>query len=506
MAGVDAFTVLSPRRERRASPGALLIFAALLTGALFALAESRHLAMAAAIAAVVVLIALVPAIDFIFHHRDWLACALILVLMLTAMSFPGATPRTAFHYSALAILCIPLIPYVARSEMVRTGGFRLLTGYYLWAAITVIYSLSPLYSTARLGEACLVAVALTAIVSDISDEGEVRNQYVRFLIGAGIILAAVALSAIVLPHSVTWYDPRSMLTREKFNDRRAVSSILSAMPRFQGILDGPNTIGALMFITVAPALVCWRAASRRMRLLLLGVIAVAIVLAVMADSRSGFVALGIGCCLYAIWRWRWRGLFALLGTGLVGLALLIAKSHGGAWSEYVARGDVATATGRIPLWTYVVSQVAHRPLFGYGYEVAGQIYQNPLFPIWWGPWDMGPHSSLHDGYLDHAIGVGIPATLLWMFVVLRPWVFVMRQAEDPWDLKPVFFIIVIPTLIYNLTESLLGDFTSSVGLLFGLSWAIAERYRFTTLRHAEARKSEILAALPRGVAALDGVV
>jgi len=87
--------------------------------------------------------------------------------------------------------------------------------------------------------------------------------------------------------------------------------------------------------------------------------------------------------------------------------------------------------------------------------------------------------------------------------VLRPWVFALRQREDPWSLKPIFFLIVVPILINNLSEQLLGDFGGgAVALLFGLVWAIAERYRVRTLRQREADRKADLAALPKAVSAL----
>ena len=80
----------------------------------------------------------------------------------------------------------------------------------------------------------------------------------------------------------------------------------------------------------------------------------------------------------------------------------------------------------------------------------------------------------------------------------RPWVFALRQKEDPWNLKPIFFLIVVPILINNFSEQLLDDFGGGiVALLFGLVWAIAERYRFLALHKKETNRKAALSALPR---------
>ncbi|MGH9645628.1 MAG: O-antigen ligase family protein, partial [Bryobacteraceae bacterium] len=212
-------------------------------------------------------------------------------------------------------------------------------------------------------------------------------------------------------------------------------------------------------------------------------------------------ALAVGVTLYSVWRWRVRGVLLLAaGAAALGVAFII-YAHGDL-AAYTRRGDVATLTGRTDIWGFVVQQIKSRPMSGYGYAVSGAIFQSPYFPIWWGPWDLGPHSSLHNGYLDHAVGVGIPATLLWLFIILRPWVFVFRQPANTWNLKAIFLLIVIPILINNLTEEILGDFTDSVGVLFGLAWALGERYRLLAMQRVETERVEALARLPRAVAAL----
>jgi len=164
--------------------------------------------------------------------------------------------------------------------------------------------------------------------------------------------------------------------------------------------------------------------------------------------------------------------------------------------DYVGRGDVSTLTGRTEMWAYVVQQIKARPIIGYGYEVSGAIFNSRYFPIWYGPWDMGPQSSLHNGYLNHMIGVGVPATLFWLFIVLRPWFFVMRQNDDPWNLKPVFLLVVVPCLIHNLAEAAIGDFLGLDGILIGLFWALGERYRLLLMERAETERQNEISELP----------
>jgi O-antigen ligase len=257
--------------------------------------------------------------------------------------------------------------------------------------------------------------------------------------------------------------------------------------RFTGFMGNANALGLLMLVTVSCALVSLPYTSGRSRTTLLITSVAAIALAALADSRSSFAALGIGVLLFFLFRYRSR---ALAAAGILFLfAMAALPLFGPALADYVTRGDVATLTGRTDVWEFVLREIHARPLVGYGYETAGQIFMSRYFPVWTGPWDLGPQSSLHNGYLNRAIGMGIPATLFWLFIVLRPWFSLARQDEDTFDLKPVLTLLVIPLLITNLTETAISDFAEMSGLLFGIAWAAAEMQR---IRWLEKRAKSIV--------------
>jgi hypothetical protein len=506
MAGSDA-TVFSPPPRERAEPRTsrllvAVLAALILLGALCGL-EVGGAKLLLVLGGVGALLAIFHGLPYVSHHHEWLICALVLIFLINAFFFLNPTARAAFHYGTLALFCLPVVATALRSDVFRNGGFRLYTIYFLWAAVTITYSLAPEYSLARLSEAFMILVALAAIVLDVRDTDGATRLLAHFLVGAGAILALIAASAMFLPHSLTWISPLESFTPDELRGMQKLGITVDGVDRFRGLLSGPNDIGGLMLILVGPAIVCWRTAARRRRILLAAVIVVSVSLAALADSRSPFVALAAGGTLYAIWRWRARGILLLAAAAAAAAGVLMMVTHGNLIA-YIGRGNVSTLTGRTDIWAFVVDKIKARPILGYGYDVSGAIFQSRYFPIWWGPWDLGPHSSLHDGYLDHAVGVGIPATLLWLFIILRPWVFVFRQPGDPWNLKSIFLLIVIPILINNLTEELLGDFMGSVGVLFGLTWALGERYRLFALEHAEAERAAAFAKLPRAAMALAG--
>jgi hypothetical protein len=65
-----------------------------------------------------------------------------------------------------------------------------------------------------------------------------------------------------------------------------------------------------------------------------------------------------------------------------------------------------------------------------------------------------------------------------MFFFMRPWLALLWRKDDPWNLKPLFFLVVVPILVLDLTEAT-GDCRYAVGMIATLCWALAERQRLS---------------------------
>lgn len=439
------------------------------------------------------------AIPYTTRHTEWLIFVIGLMYLVISTSLLSEQVRAVLHYGVLLAFCLPIIARPYKSRLLREGNFKLYCCYFTWALATICYSLAPAFSAGRWIGAALGFCAVTACVTEIRESRDCYRLLTRFLIACSIGAAATLIAAAFLPSSLTWQTPADGLDPGALMHLREQGTPMAGMDRFRGLFGNANDVGSMMLITVSTALVCFNGATRYQRLLLALVSIVAIGLAVRADSRSPFVGLIAGAGLYVLWRYRIRGAVAITLMLVVALGALSAL---GDIDSYVTRGDVGTLTGRTDMWAYVIEKVWERPLLGYGYEVGGAIFDNRNFTLWYGPWDQGPHSSLHNGYLTHFIGVGIPGTVLWLFIVLRPWVFIFRQGNDPWNLKTTGLLMVVPLLIYNLTEAALGDFMGQTGFLFGLAWAIAERYRTLEMARAVREQVNALEGSPPAVRAL----
>jgi O-antigen ligase len=439
---------------------------------------------ALAIAGLVAAYAVYKAAALTRIDRQWLIVPLVMLAIFIKSYFLQGAPRAVIHYGLTLLFCAPCIPIVWRAGIFRRGGFELYSIYFVWALATVTYSLAPHYSIARLSDATLVFCAISTLAFEIKEPTDVTRVIERYLLGCGAFVIIMAAAAVLLPRSITW----------DVSDLAANDNVL----RFRGLLNNPNEVGVLMLATVGPTLAFWSRFERRWKKWFALFAVLAIGECGLADSRTPFVALGVGCALYLIWLYRLRGILLMAVAATLAVAALPLFGH--SLGEYTGRGDVTTLTGRTEMWAYVVDEIKRRPIIGYGYECAGAIFQNKYFPIWYGPWDEGAQSSLHDGYFDHAIGVGVPATLFWLFLVLRPWWSALRRREDPWNLKPLALLVVIPCLLHNISEASVGDFTGLIGLLFGLVWAVGERYRMLAMEQAEEQRQRVLDQMPPAVA------
>jgi len=414
------------------------------------------------------------------RHHEWLIFALVMIEVLASTSILPGNASTIGRYGLEALFCLPIMPSFVRSGIWRNGGFRLFFLYLAWGLITVSYSIAPLYSLGRVLNTSLLVAAISLCASEITTDEQLNLVLFRILLGCAIIVGFLCVAVLILPASITWQSD------DLINESGRVMFSRGGVQRFQGLLGSPNQVGEVMMTTIAVALIYWNAASKRTKAVLAFIMALAFGLNALADSRTPAAAILAGAATYAIYKYRFRAIVMCVGLVFlvsIGLFLTTAKLGG-----YVNR-DVTSFTGRSDIWAFTVHQIEQSPLLGYGYEVEGAILDNKDFPLWYGPWDMGPHSSLHENYLARAVGVGVPAALFWFFIMLRPWVVLFRSEGDPLGLRRIGLFAVLPIFILGFAESSAADCRYSVGLLMMLAWALAENQRLSVNQRKSASQS-----------------
>jgi O-antigen ligase len=420
------------------------------------------------------------------RHVSWLIFVLVLIEAVAASAFAAGSDAKigAFvRYPLSFLFILPFTSALWRSGILRKGGFRDYGIYLIWALLSVSYSILPAVSIARAFAAILPFLAFCAIAAEVRSGEDARRMMGVLLAACGVVVAANYLAILIQPGTAWQID-----TEE-------------GMLRFVGFLTEPNEIGNLMLATIGAGVGYWPIASKRKKVLTAAVMFGALVQGVMADSRSPIVGLVIGTGVYLVWKYRAKG---LIGIAILSVILYVAAHAIPGMHDYVDRGDVASFTGRQVAWDFAVSKVKERPLIGYGYEVEGQILSSQYFPGWDAVWSLGYQSSLHDGYVSRAVSLGIPALLFWLFIILRPAISCFLRDGDPWDLRLMVPLTILPVLILDFTESVV-DFRSFAGILLALVWALLERERLFAREQATSRANVVEASKTPVVRALQGV-
>jgi O-antigen ligase len=401
-------------------------------------------------------------------NAAYLLCALLLIEELSGATFLPLTDEQHFlvRYPLLIAFCAAAMWTALRTPKIWQGGFRDYLIYLGLGVVSISYSLLPGYSTARVMAAILMFMGVVTVAHSVTSRKDIERLFSWFLIGTGIVWLVILIGSVLMAQDLVWDAEESMV-------------------RLKGIYGSPNQIGEIALATIAAGLFIWSSTSGWKRALLAAQIGVAFVLGVLADSRSPFVGLAVGGLLYLLWRYRLRAAPIIVALGVMVFGLVTQLD-----SEYLTRGDVTSLTGRTDIWKFSIEKIKQRPMLGWGFEVEGEIMKARDFPIWWGPWEEGPRSSLHSDYLSKAVGLGVPALAYWVFFFMRPWLALLRNNDDPWNLKPLFFLVVVPILLLDFTEGTAGDCRYAVGMIATLGWALAERRR---LEAVQPRPAAVLA-------------
>ena len=459
-------------QARVSRPSATAMLAAMVGLGLLGFLMLTYSDLAVAAVAIAGGIAIIWAARYVQGSGAHLLCALLLVEELSGATFLpfSADQLYLVRYPLLIAFCATSVWIAYHDSETWQGGFLDYLIYLGLGVISISYSLVPNFSAARILAAILMFMAIVRIAREVTSREDIEKLFRWFLVGTGIVWSVILICMVVMSSDKVW-DVEEM----------------TGLVRLRGVYDSPNQIGEIALATIAAGMVVWRSTAGWKRALLVIQMLAAVALSGLADSRSPFVGIAIGGLLYLIWKYRFRAVPIILALGLVGYGLVSFVNP-----EYLNRGDVTSLTGRTEVWDFAIEKIKQRPLLGYGFEVEGQIMLAHDFPIWWGPWEEGPRSSLHSEYLSKAISLGVPALLFWVFFFVRPWLALFRRKDDPWNLKALFFLVVVPVLVLNCTESTAGECRYSVGMIATLCWALAERQRLAMSHRRPAAQPIIL--------------
>jgi exopolysaccharide production protein ExoQ len=255
----------------------------------------------------------------------------------------------------------------------------------------------------------------------------------------------------------------------------------------RGIYTQKNVAGFVAMLAILVTLT-WTLGARTSAGVLVGLIALAPATLFLLASRSK-TSLGLTILAVAI-------IFLIkiarqIGPGLVLMTLVLAlfgASFGILWLTFVdfdvilvidrTIGD-ATFSGRDELWRFAMRSIGDAPWLGHGYGAFWDVgaFNDPTNRLepgtWLGDVEPGIINQAHNGYLELALHIGVPATILAVLAVARAtalsgYKMVSHARSQDWTVYLLFLVVQMMFLLHNFLEASLfirGSAFSNLSIL-----------------------------------------
>jgi O-antigen ligase len=141
-------------------------------------------------------------------------------------------------------------------------------------------------------------------------------------------------------------------------------------------------------------------------------------LIVLAKSSTAVILLSIGVAVFYGMHWVqrfpgriFRSFFVLLGFAILGFFVSVALM-GVAQAIAASFGKDLTFSGRTDIWEQLLPLIFERPLTGWGFALFRQAdIMEQYVRLGWDA------QSTHNTYIELALNMGIPTTVIWTFFV-----------------------------------------------------------------------------------------
>ena len=203
----------------------------------------------------------------------------------------------------------------------------------------------------------------------------------------------------------------------------------------------------------------------------LGLTFIAIIL---AHTRAAWVAVFLQIAVYVLWRSTRNklltGVVALLLVSLVLAFLVIPGTH----REFLPESEFANPDSmliRLNTWNVAIDDIRENPIFGIGYGKHSFRFRHPELTE-----DI--HTHVHNSFLSHAVQVGIPGFLFFMWIF---WSVVKHLShrlgivsnDYKGNVASALLLMVVGVVMRNLFDDMfMGTVTYLFWLLVGLSFSL----------------------------------
>jgi O-antigen ligase len=273
----------------------------------------------------------------------------------------------------------------------------------LISLISTLWSVYPLWTLYKAVEYLIDVALLVAVVTAVRNAENIKSLFDWTWLLTGLLLLTVWLGVLLRPEEAIFRGTGPIGIQ--------IHGVLPAVAS-----NGVGEMGATLLVVAATRLL-FRTHHRSFYWL---VCFAALVSLIFAQSRSPFTAALLGL-LAVFFLARRFGLLALIG--LAGAALLTLTHAQGVAKEAFLRGQspelFLSLSGRLSWWTPAWEVLRENPFLGLGgwaagrFAVLGQLGNSDI-------------SSLHNGWLEILVGVGLIGFVPFLLTFVRAWSNLLR--------------------------------------------------------------------------------
>jgi O-antigen ligase len=323
--------------------------------------------------------------------------------------------------------------------------------FVLFALVSTVYSIDPRFTFVRSASFIAFIGFLLGMLTWLDQKGQPAKllKTLFLIIAAGVVLN---LASLVFLRDMAWWH--------------------LSTDRFCGLWDTPNSMGEFCMVSYPLCLWRYEQGSRRDKWLAVLVMVSLVALHALTGSRSTLAAGFMGIGLWFVLRNGLKRSLTVILVVFVLLASIVLLNP--SFYQRTEGADITDLTGRTEFWSRAFDLFMERPILGYGFDVDGKIWSDPRFQI---PgvtlWSGSAKTSLHNGYLSVAIGLGVIGLILWGMILLIP---LWKGARGPKTECRHFAISILAVfLMVNFVETAITGGRSFGAIFFWIAWILAIR-------------------------------
>jgi O-antigen ligase len=331
----------------------------------------------------------------------------------------------------------------------RLSGLVAMTAYVAFAGLSVLFSVAPISTAGKVFE---LATGITVVATLMlgPDNRRALRDAALFVILLEAALVAVAVAGFFLMPGLF----AEVQGRPGFIWR---ATMISPYAHSNGLSAAAGLVSAF-------SLARFLSPERANRGFWGSLVVVGSLGVVLGSGRQG-VAIWLAAGIAVLWVRRRRLFMLLIGPGV---AAFVAMN----WDEVLLAlgrdqqaSTLATWSGRLVWWQSAIDAWSEHPWTGFGFGAGGRFVA--LARV-----GSDAASSVHNGYLEVLIGVGIIGSIPFLYMVWRMLRWSVPQLVR--GLDTAYAVLFIPLMLHTLVSLGFGGWVSSDFLIFAMLVGIAD--------------------------------